>query len=323
MEQKNRIPVVMICDRNFVMQTSVAIESLYRNKKMTTEYEVFILLADCSGGEAGKLEELQREGLLVHIINVELERYQNIKQLAHVPLASCLKFDISDLIPQYDKLLYLDGDIIVRADLTDLYETDLKDYYVAGVPHSLGIITGEKKLNGGVLLFNAAKIRKEKLREVFIRTRQSLGDRKSMDQETFHLVFGDRKLFLKPCYNVMIDKVEYEKKYYTMHDYNTFFDTSYRTRKDLVKEARIIHFTGSIKPWKYKFAACGKEWRYYYRLLYGDEAVLSLKGRSAYYKGQIAQNGVRCIYWEVKDKVLEILGEVFHVFPDKSHGQWN
>ena len=90
----------------------------------------------------------------------------------------------------------------------------LREAYEAGVPHSMGIITGERKLNGGVLLFNAKKIRQEKLQEVFIATRLSLGERKSMDQETFHMVFGDGKVFLKPQYNVMIDKVDYEKKYY-------------------------------------------------------------------------------------------------------------
>ena len=58
-----------------------------------------------------------------------------------------------------------------------------------------------------MLLFNAKKIREEKLQEVFVSTRLSLGERKSMDQETFHLVFGDKKVFLEPRYNVMIDKV--------------------------------------------------------------------------------------------------------------------
>ncbi|MBD5456784.1 MAG: hypothetical protein HDR23_10050 [Lachnospiraceae bacterium] len=47
--------------------------------------------------------------------------------------------------------------------------------------HSLGVLTGERKLNGGVLLFNASEIRQEALRDVFVSTRQSLGNRKSMD----------------------------------------------------------------------------------------------------------------------------------------------
>lgn len=318
-----KIPVVMICDKNFVMQTSVAIESLYRNKADATEYEIFILLVDQGKEIADSFKALERKDLSIELISVSLERYQNIKQIAHVPLASLLKFDICDLVLQHDKLLYLDGDIIVRQDLCALYDTELGDNYVAGIPHSLGIVTGEKKVNGGVLLFNAAKIRKEKLREVFVETRQSLGDRKSMDQETFHMVFGEKKVYLAPKYNVMIDKVDYEKKYYTMKQYNQFFGTSYKNRKALVDDAVIIHFTGSIKPWSYKFAACGKEWKKYYDLLSGNKAELNLKSKYVYYQEQIEKNGIKSLYWLLKDWALGVLGECFGIFPDRSHGQWN
>lgn len=319
----NRIPVVMICDQNFIMQTCVAIESLYRNKLTSTDYDVYILLVNRDEASEKMLTGLCRKDLSINIVGVDLKRYQSIKQLAHVPLASCLKFDISDLIPQYDKLLYLDGDIIVRQDLGELYETELADNYVAGIPHSLGIITGERKLNGGVLLFNAKKIREEKLRDVFIETRLSMGDRKSMDQETFHKVFGNHKVYLAPKYNVMIDKVDYEKKYYSIKEYNCFYGTDYKSRKEIVDSAVIIHFTGSIKPWKYSFAVCGKEWQKYYQFLYGNVSVLRLKGRVTFYEEQISEKGIRSIYWILKDKMLGILGEVFHVFPDKSHGEWN
>jgi len=318
-----KIPIVMICDDNFVMQTSVALMSLYKNKLETTIYDIFIIMVEGNEEQKETIKKLHRNDFLINIIDADLERYVEIKQLAHVPLASCLKFEISDLIPQYDKLLYLDGDIIVRKDIVELYETDLGENYVAGIPHSLGIVSGEKKLNGGVLLFNAAKIRKEKMRKVFVETRQSLGDRKSMDQETFHIVFGNKKVFLEPKYNVMIDKVDYEKKYYTMKAYNDFFHSTYKSRKEIIDSAVIIHFTGSIKPWKYSFATCGAEWRRYYNLLFGDTVKLELKGKIEYYKEQIEQNGLKSIYWLMKDKLLGILGERFHLFPDKSYGQWN
>lgn len=321
--ENRKIPIVMICDSNFVMQTSVALTSLYSTKQDLTQYDVYILLADDNREAKNKLENLSCKEFSVSVIMVSLKRYENIKQLAHVPVASCLKFDISDLIPQYDKLLYLDSDIIVREDLRKLYEINLGENYVAGVPHSLGILTGERKLNGGVLLFNAAKIRKEKLREVFLETRQSLGERKSMDQETFYIVFGDKKVLLSPRYNVMRDKVEYEKKYYSLSSYNAFFHTDYKSRKEIVRTAAIIHFTGNIKPWKYNFAVGGEEWLQYYEQLFGDIAALKLKGRLQFCKEQICINGMKSIYWLIKDKVLGILGETFYLFIDKSYEKWN
>ena len=179
MINKSVIPIVMICDQNFIMQTEVAMLSMKLNKKKDTAYDIFVILVQFFGRHTQHMKGLEEEDFKIHILPFTLEKYKDIKQIAHVPLASLVKFDICNMITQYDKLLYLDGDIIVREDLQELYRTDLQDNYVAGIPHSIGIVTGEKKLNGGVLLFNAKKIREEKLQEVFVSTRLSLGERKS------------------------------------------------------------------------------------------------------------------------------------------------
>ena len=143
----------------------------------------------------------------------------------------------------------------------------------------MGIINKQLKINGGVLLFNAQKIREENLKELFIDKRQELGDRKSMDQETFHIVFGEKKVFLQPKYNVMMDKIDYEKKYYSLQDYNQFYGTCYKIHKEIFDSAVIMHFTGSVKPWKYKFAKGFKEWYKYYQLTYEKASNLNLNGR--------------------------------------------
>ena len=128
-----RIPIVMISDDNFVMQTCVAITSLCKNKKSATMYEVFIVMAECSEESARTFRQMEKEGCAITLVHASLEKYRDIKQLAHISIACLLKFDICELIPQYDKLLYLDGDIIVRGDLTELYDTELEDHYAAAV----------------------------------------------------------------------------------------------------------------------------------------------------------------------------------------------
>lgn len=313
----------MICDNNFIMQTCVALMSLYANKERETAYAITVIMADCEQISVQSIQQMNKDNFSIYVIETSVSQYGNIKQLAHVPLASLLKFDICNIVSQYDKFLYLDGDIIVRQDLSSLFCVDLKDNYVAGVAHSSGILTGLKKVNGGVLLFNARKIREEKLRNVFIRTRQSMGDRKSMDQETFHEVFGDKKIFLPPKYNVMIDKVDYEKKFYSIKEYNQFFNTSFSNRKDIISSAVIIHFTGSIKPWNYRFAKGAMEWYNYYLLTYPNEKKISRKGRLAYLNQCMRDSGIKSVYWIIKDYVLEFIGDKFGIFLDKSYEQWN
>lgn len=313
----------MICDENFVMQTCVALTSLWTNKNQNTIYDIFIIAVECSKKSVKALSEMEKSSFQIHIIETTVEQFAHIKQMAHVSLACLYKFNICNLIPQYEKILYLDGDIVVRKDLWELYATDLGDNYVAGVVHSLGIINQQLKINGGVLLFHAKKIRDENLQERFIAKRQELGNRKSMDQETFHLVFGEKKVFLKPEYNVMMDKIGYERKYYSLREYNEFYGTCYKTRKEIFDAAVIMHFTGSVKPWKYKFAKGFQEWYKYYQLTYENESDLKLKGRIDYLYAEIRENGLRGLYWLVKDQILAFLGEHFNIYLDKSHGEWN
>ena len=320
--QYNKMPIALICDEDFVMQTGVALTSLAINKNSNTIYDIYIVTVECSTSSVQSLQKLGKDDFLIHIINATMEQYQHIKQLAHVPLACLYKFNLCDMIPQYDKLLYLDGDTIIRGDLWELYSTDLQTNYVAGVAHSLGIVTGEIKINGGVLLFNSKKIREEGLKDVFAKTRQELGNRKSMDQETFHIVFGDKKVLLLPKYNVMMDKVDYEKKYYSLENYNQFYGTSYRSRKEIVETAVIMHFTGEVKPWKYKFARGFKEWFEYYNRL-NNYKKLEVKGYKDYLCEKINKNGLREIYWLFKDKALACIGEIFGIYLDKSYGEWN
>ncbi|MBD5393033.1 MAG: hypothetical protein HDR71_01940 [Lachnospiraceae bacterium] len=321
--QFKTIPIAMICDKNFIMQTCVALTSMYLNKDADTIYEIYVILVESEGKEADSIKELSSDNFNIHILMMSLEKYRNIKQIAHVPLASLVKFDICDLISEYSKILYLDGDIIVRQDLWQIYSTELEDNYVAGVPHSLGIVTSEHKLNGGVLLFNAEKIRNEKLRDVFVSTRQSMGDRKSMDQETFHVVFGEKKKYLCPKYNVMVDKINYEKKYYSLREYNNYFKTDYHTYKEIINSAVIMHFTGAAKPWKYKFGNGTKEWLRYYRMTFPDNNTLPRRGRAFFIAEQVKQNGIRSLYWMLKDQILAFIGANLEIYIDKSYGKWN
>ena len=54
----SKIPVVLISDDNFIMPTCVAITSLIVNKKPETEYDIYIIMAECSDESYAKIKEL-------------------------------------------------------------------------------------------------------------------------------------------------------------------------------------------------------------------------------------------------------------------------
>lgn len=271
--KNKRIPIVMISDDNFVMQTCVAITSLYKNKNADTVYEVFVVMAECSQYSEEIFQKMQKEDCIITLVRASLEQYRDIRQLAHISIACLLKFDICELIPSYDKLLYLDGDIIVRKDLTELYNTELGDNYVAAVKELYCMKNDDGCINAGIMLFNAKKMRDDGMRDILVAKRKSLGNRSSMDQQTYNMVIKGKIKYLSLVYNCVPGRLIGDVKMdYSIKELNSLYGTNYRSAKQAINDAVIIHFATGNKPWKYTFAPCAKEWYEYYLLSpYGDK----------------------------------------------------
>lgn len=301
------IPIAFITDENFIMQTGVAICSLAKNRNPDTVYDVFVIMAECSEAGKEKLLLSKRNGVNIRVIETTLDCYRGIRQMSHIPISCLLKFNLCDLVTDYNKIIYLDGDICVRGDLTDLYQTDLGEYYMAGVP-SLDMVFDERKLiNAGILLFDAKRMRESHMSEKLTEVRKNLGDRGSMDQQTFNMVMPD-KIGILPCkYNCIPHKLlSIEGNSYPIEKLNALYDTHYLSRKEMVKDAVIIHYATGGKPWKYSYIECADEWyQYYLDSPYGTE---KLKRKSAFRvhmegiaknakKGGIKALGARIIWY--------------------------
>ena len=90
-----------------------------------------------------------------------------------------------------------------------------------------------------------------------------------------------------------------------------------------MKDAAIIHFTGEIKPWKYKFGRSSEEWSHYYKMTKQQAGILQRNSKLDLIIELYRKNGVRGLYWNLKDMFLGVLGEQFNFFIDKKHGEWN
>ena len=72
------------------------------------------------------------------------------------------------MFPDYNRMIYLDGDTLIRHDILEMYQYPFNGSYILGFPFYMGYIMskyGIKKpehyVNGGCLLFNIKKIRKD------------------------------------------------------------------------------------------------------------------------------------------------------------------
>lgn len=302
MNNERTIPIGMISDDNFIMPTSVAITSIILNKAEETHYEIYVLMAECSEESKRRINELNNlsEKCNVNIIEVSLDKYKDIKQLAHIPIACLLKFDICDIISDYDKLLYLDGDIIVRSDLWELYNTDLDGNYAAAVKEMYCVENDNGNINAGVMLFNAKKIREEGLRDKFLEIRKSLGDRGSMDQQTFNIMFKGRYYYVDIKYNCVPGRLtESLDTQYGIGIVNKIYHTNYESIKRIYDDAVIVHYATATKPWIYTFIPEAKEWYSYYLRSPFKKEPFKLMGRWEFrikkYINIIQRDGIRGI----------------------------
>lgn len=260
-----RIPIVMISDNNYVMQTSVAITSLKMNKNPETQYEVIVVMAECAEESEQIFKSMDSGECKITLVKVSLEAYKDIKQMSHVPISCLLKFDICELVSWHDKIIYLDGDVIVRKDLTELYEVNLADNYAAAVKETNYLRQNNNLINAGIMVFNAKKMRDDHMRDILVSKRKELGDRGSMDQQTYNMVIKDKIAYLGIKYNCVPGRFLGDAKMeYTMSEINGMYGTNYASPAQLIDEAVILHFATGNKPWKYTFAPGAKEWYNYY-----------------------------------------------------------
>ena len=86
-------------------------------------------------------------------------------QRASIPIGTYFRLFLSEALPpEMDKVLWLDGDMVINGDISDLWEEDVTDYAVGAVPdfennnvhnmNRLGYDAAFGYFNGGVLLIN-------------------------------------------------------------------------------------------------------------------------------------------------------------------------
>ena len=74
------------------------------------------------------------------------------------------------IFPELDKILSLDVDTIVNHNIDVLWDLQIDDYYLAGVPEPLKSKQNIPYVNMGVTLFNLQKLRNDKIDDRIIRS---------------------------------------------------------------------------------------------------------------------------------------------------------
>lgn len=264
----SRVPVVFICDRHYVIPTAVAITSLIENRNPQTHYDIYVIAAELSETEINKFFEFRERQADIHVISVSLKKFEGIRKSFYITPAACLKFDLPNLIPQYNKVLYLDGDILIQKDLSGLCAINIDDAY-AGVVNDIVLTENDLHIqdyfNSGVMLLNLKLLRENNMPAALLNLRKSSTGFTYMDQDCFNLLFEKKVQFLPMTYNCFYGFFLRFRKKYTLDYINQGFETAYASYEEMKKDSHIVHLVGWDKPWLYFDSTLAREWDDYFQ----------------------------------------------------------
>lgn len=213
---------------------------------------LFFHIVDCGLGETNK-----RGIAALKAIHPFACRYvtPDPAAVAGLPAHRCApcayyKAKLPELLPEIDKLIYLDSDLLVLASLRELWETPLdgaplaaaRDFidYVKEELHNFQHLTGfgfnphRSYFNSGVLLLDLAQLRAEGFSEAFSRARRDLGGKiRFSDQDVLNYLFQDRVHILSQAWNV-------QTTLFLLQDGRIDWETT---------GTAIVHYTTEAKPW--------------------------------------------------------------------------
>ena len=292
--ENNSIPIVFAANDRFVPMFTACYQSMLEHISTEYNYDVVLISSDIS--EVNMAIILQMGSMYS---NVSLRFYHpgqllknySLKANAHISVETYYRFLIQSILPDYSKVLYLDCDTIITADLVDLYQTNVEGYMLAAVHDVdfLGQINGanpstmkyaKEKLKmadpysyfqAGILLFNEDEMRKAHSLNEWL----SYASREYMynDQDVLNIYCEGKVKFLDMSWNLLTDCDHYRVE----HVINYAPDFIQKEYQEARKHPRIIHYAGFRKPWHNPTEDFAHEfWKYSRKTEYYEELLFRM-----------------------------------------------
>lgn len=273
------IPVVFAADNNYVPMLTTTMLSTFKNASGDYQYDVTILHRDISSDNQRVMcqffSTFQNVKLNFYDVSDIIGRYELTTNNPHISVETYYRFLIQEILPSYDKVVYLDSDLIVEGDIAQLYNTELGDTWLAAA-HDIDFVGNVNMKKGdrlsyaknilkmdnpydyfqaGVLVLNTRKLRSAYTMDEWLRFASD--DRYIYnDQDVLNAYCENHVTFLDYSWNVMIDCCGRIEKVFSYAPYHMFDE--FLSSRDSEK---IIHYAGVEKPWKQ--SECDRAERYW------------------------------------------------------------
>lgn len=242
-QTKTNIPIVFSCDNNYVQHLGCAIASILKNKKPQENLFIYVLSDDITEKSKEKLLSLNYIApFKLEFIKIDASLFEKCpitNSMGHISIATYFRFVLPHLFADLDKILYLDCDINVTTSLSELYNTDIEEYYAAVVNDILDMdscqrLNLKRYFNAGVMLVNLKKWRLDKIQDKAFQYCVEHNDEILWgDQDVLNVILQEKLLFVDRKWNAQTC----ENKGNT-YNFN-----------EIAKTPSIVHFITCYKPW--------------------------------------------------------------------------
>lgn len=280
------IPICFATDEGYLGLTTVAIQSVVDNSSKENYYDIHIFHNKISQGEQEKVvnhfSSKENINIVFDDVNEFVKKnslytnyeYDNVKYTEE----TYYRFLIPEILKQYEKVIYLDGDVITLADVKELYDIDIGNNLLGAARDLYGIkeckttlrgryVKNKLKINNcddlfiaGILIINNNEFNKQYDWKELLSICSSYKWRHH-DQDVLNMICNKKTKLISPEWGLM---PLYHWPFLDLSDeIKNEFQSSYK------KEKKLIHYGGYRKPWKKGFSFKSKEfWIYASRTPY-------------------------------------------------------
>ena len=256
----NYIHLALNIDNKYSYPCIVSLTSLLINRAHFSFYIIHILIGNDVKNETLDKIKLTIEEFGNNYCNVSFYRMGDQFRGAtatYVSIAAYYRIALPSLLPNVDKIIYTDSDVINFKDLSEMYNIKLKEniYFCGPLDYSghldelkrLGIIT-DKYMNSGILIMNLKAMRKDNI-EKKLRNYVSSHFLNHFDQTAINAVCRNNTQILSYKYGAFAFN-----NYKELLDFNNGQNSKYKYSISELNQSfydpTLLHFPGFVKPWQ-------------------------------------------------------------------------
>jgi lipopolysaccharide biosynthesis glycosyltransferase len=275
----HKIHISIGVDNKYVYAGLVYLTSLLDNRAESTFYIIHVLSNDkFSQDNINKIKTVVEKYSknFSEVIFYNLGDDFKGATIGTFALSTYYRIALPSLLPNLDKIIYTDTDMINLKDLTEMYNIKFEDnMYLSGTLDKIKLfkeinafgIKIDKYINAGVLLMNL-KVMRENSIEKKLRDFVSTHTLRTVDQTAINAVCHNNIQVMPYKYAVFAFN-----SFSQLLSYNNMQDNKYKFNESELYEAyhnpTLLHFFGGYKPWKKNYLSPFKVYWWYYAKMSG------------------------------------------------------